>query len=291
MKQALIQLHIAVFLAGFTGILGRLISLDEGQLVWYRMLIASAALWLLYYFTKQLEKLQARQMGLLLATGIIVALHWLTFFGSIKLSNVSIALTCFSATGFFTALLEPLLLRKKTEITELLLGLLTIAGIALIFHFDPQYKTGIIVGIISSLLAACFSVLNKKFVATITPRMITLYELTGGWLALCIALPFYLQFNGKQFQLPGVTNWLWLLVLGILCTVVQFNLFMQSLRKVSAFTQNLTLNLEPVYGIILAFIIFKENKYLSSGFYLGLALIMLAVVVQTLRVVKKKVPV
>jgi drug/metabolite transporter (DMT)-like permease len=286
MKQALIKLHIAVFLAGFTGLLGKLISLNEGMLVWYRMLIASVAMWGLYYVTRKLEPVSPRLRWQLLGVGVIVALHWLSFFGSIKYSNISIALTCFSSTGFFTAILEPLYLRRRISLVEVLLGALTIAGIALIFHFDPQYKTGIIIGIVSALLAAVFTVFNKSFSGRVAPRMITLYELTGGWLALCLLLPFYLSFFHASFVLPALSDWIWLLILGLVCTVTQFNLFMEALRKVSAFTQTLTLNLEPVYGIALAFMVYHENRDLSAGFYLGLSLILLAVGLQTVRVMR-----
>src|SRR5712675_14501 len=154
MKKAFIQLHIAVFLAGFTGILGRLIHLNEGLLVWYRLLITSVSMWILFSFTKRLQKISGKDIVKLAGIGFVAALHWVTFYGSIKKANVSVALVCFSAIGFFTALLEPLILRVKIKWTEVLLGVMVIAGIYIIFQFDGRYKTGIILGTMSALLLA-----------------------------------------------------------------------------------------------------------------------------------------
>src|SRR5580704_18392342 len=154
MKKAFIQLHIAVLLAGFTGVLGRLISLNEGLLVWYRLLLSAVALWLLVPLRKQAVRIDRRDLWRIFGIGAIAALHWVTFYGSIKYSNVSVALVCFSAVGFFTALLEPLLLRQRLDVVELLLGLLVIAGIFFIFKVDPRYKTGILVGLVSALLGS-----------------------------------------------------------------------------------------------------------------------------------------
>src|SRR5258706_10420490 len=163
MKKAFIQLHIAVFLAGFTGILGRLIHLDEGLLVWYRLLISSVTMWILFSVTKKLQKISVQDMLKLAGIGFVAALHWVTFYGAIKKANVSVALVCFSAVGFFTALLEPLVLRVKIKWVEVFLGLLVIAGIYIIFQFDPQYKTGIILGTISAVLLAFVMIIIRQF--------------------------------------------------------------------------------------------------------------------------------
>lgn len=162
MKKALVQLHIAVFLAGFTAILGKLIHLNEGLLVWYRLLITVFTLLVLQYVKKQLQKISFLQAITLFGVGAIVAVHWVTFYGSVKYANVSVALVCFSATGFFTAFLEPLILKRPVSFAEVALGLLTITGIYVIFDFHPQYKLGIIFGIISSVGSALFPVFNKK---------------------------------------------------------------------------------------------------------------------------------
>lgn len=284
MKKAFIQLHIAVFLAGFTAILGKLITLNEGLLVWYRLLITAVTLGLLLYFRKELEKLSLKNMMKLLGVGAIVALHWVTFYGSIKYSNVSVSLTCLSGIGFFTAFFEPLIMKRRIDAVEILLGLLAIIGIYLIFDFYPQYKTGILFGIISAMLASLFPIFNKNLLKQFSAKTVTLYEMSGGLVVLTFIIPFYLQYFPATYYLPTVTDWVWLLILGWLCTVLTFILALNALKKISPFTASLAYNLEPVYGILLAFIFFNENKYLSSGFYYGLGLILLAVILQMVRV-------
>jgi drug/metabolite transporter (DMT)-like permease len=286
MKNALFKLHIAVFLWGFTGVLGRLISLNEGLLVWYRLIITIITLYFLMRSKKQLESVSPKQRWHFFAIGGLLAFHWCFFYGSIKYSNVSIALTCLSSTGLFTALLEPIITNKKIVLTEILLGLVAIAGIYLIFHFDPQYKTGIILGVTAAILTCVFSILNKTQVSYNAPRTVMLYELCGGFLLLTILMPFYLYFLPTQHWVPVKTDLVWFLLLSWVCTILAMDLSLQALQKLSAFTQNLTLNLEPVYGIILAFVVYNENKYLSKWFYYGFALILLAVMLQMLRVVR-----
>jgi EamA-like transporter family. len=281
MRKAFLQLHTAVFLAGFTGVLGRLITLNEALLVWYRMLIAVVTLWALYFSRKKLPSIPRAALLQTVGAGALVALHWVSFYASIKYANVSVALVCFSAIGFFTALLEPLMLKKRFSKTELLLGLLTMAGICLIFHFDPQYKTGIIIGIISAILASLFTICNGLLVKNIRPETVTLYQLSGGWLFLTLLMPFYLLLFPAGHLIPTLSDTGWLLVLGWFCTVWSFNLAMHALKKISAFTVNLTYNLEPLYGIGLAFLIYQEHKLLQGSFYRGLSLIMISVFLQT----------
>ncbi|MEO0065621.1 MAG: hypothetical protein RI983_947 [Bacteroidota bacterium] len=287
MKQALIKLHISVFLAGFTGILGVLIHLNEMTLVWYRIMITVVSLSVLFALTKKSTRIPKQQAVRFFLIGTLIALHWVAFYGSIKLSNVSIGLVCFSATGLFTALLEPLLVTKKLQWAELGLGLLSLLGIYLIFHFDERYQTGILVGIISAFLAAFFSVLNKKQVADAEPTVMMLYELTGGLVILTLLMPVYAYFFPETSIVPTLSDWGWLFVLSWLCTIVAMQLMLDSLKKVSAFTQNLSLNLEPVYAIIMAFILFDENKYLSNSFYYGVGLIILSVILQMARMLAK----
>ena len=282
MKKAFIQLHIAVFLAGFTAILGKLILLNEGMLVWYRLLITIFVLGIWMMYKKQLELIAGMDILKIAGVGLILALHWVTFYGSVKYANVSVALVCFSATGFFTALVEPLLLRKPIVWVELGLGLLAMVGIYIIFDFHPQFKTGILFGILSALGSAIFPVMNKQLLIRFTPKTLTLYELSGGLLALTLILPFYLSYFPAAYYIPTINDLAWLLVLAVLCTVISFDLQLNALKKISAFTANLTYNLEPVYGIILAFIFFGESKMLHPGFFIGLALILLAIVLQML---------
>lgn len=288
MKKALFRLHVAVFLAGFTAILGKLITLNEGLLVWYRLLITVLTLLLLQYLKKKLVRLSTVDALQLFGIGAIVAIHWVTFYGSVKYANASVALVCFSATGFFTAFLEPLILKRPVAAAEVLLGLLTITGIYIIFDFHPQYKLGIIFGIVSAMGSALFPVFNKKMVARIEPHAVLMYEMTGGLLTLTLLVPLYLQQFPAAYYIPTTTDWLWLLVLGWFCTVLSFELQLNALKKISAFTANLTYNLEPVYGIAMAFVFFKENEELSRGFYIGVGLILLAVIFQMYRVVMQR---
>ncbi|MEI8098688.1 MAG: DMT family transporter [Sediminibacterium sp.] len=288
MKQALIKLHFAVFLAGFTGVLGILITLNEGLLVWYRMFIAAISLFVLLIWKKELQQLPFKKILQLLMIGGIIALHWACFYGSIKYANVSIALVCFASTSFFTSLLEPLLKNKSFSFVEMLLGLLCLVGIYLIFHFDGRYRTGIIIGVLSAIFSAIFSVLNKKIIEDVAPKTMMLYELSGGVLLLSILMPFYLHLFPTNHLVPNISELGWLLLLSWLCTIWALDLMLQALKKVSAFTVNLTLNLEPVYGIVLAFILFNEQQQLQPSFYWGFALIALSVVLQMFRVIRMK---
>jgi len=288
MKWALLKLHIAVLLVGFTAILGALISLSGMVLVWYRVTITVVSLYVLLRLQGTLQKLSFQAKYKLMLIGVVIALHWVCFYTSIKMANVSIALVCFSATGFFTALIEPLLVTKKLNYNELLLSLLSILGIYLIFHFDDRYKIGIAMGMLSALLAALFSVLNKKNIELANANTTILYELSGGIVALSILMPIYLYYSPSTIQLPSINDWFWLLLLSWICTILAMKLMLEALQKVSAFTQNLSLNMEPVYGIILAFILFKENEQLNSGFYIGVALIFLSVILQTIFIYKKQ---
>lgn len=277
-------MHIAVFLAGFTAILGKLITLNEGLLVWFRLLITVSTLGIMLYYQKRIKAIPWGDMLKIFGVGVIVALHWVTFYGSVKYGNVSVALVCFSATGFFTAFFEPMILRRKLSVIEIGLGMMAIAGIYIIFDFHPQYKLGIIFGILSAMGSALFPIFNKRLLVVYEPKTLTLYELGGGLLALTVLVPLYLLKFPASYYVPTATDWLWLFVLAWLCTVLSFDLQLNALKKVSAFTANLTYNLEPVYGIILAFIFFKENENLHREFYLGVLLILLAVVLQMWRI-------
>jgi len=288
MKKAFFQLHIAVFLAGFTGILGRLITLNEGMIVWYRLLLTACTMWVLFGLMKKIQKIPLVDILKISFVGFIAALHWVTFYGSIKYANISVALVCFSAIGFFTALFEPLILRKKINRTELILGLITLSGIYIIFHFDIQYKTGIIIGIISAILASLFPIFNREFLKRVNVETMLTWQQTGGLLLLSVLLPFYLQRFPIDTFLPGLSNLGWLLILAWLCSVVAFQLSGNALKRLSAFTVNLTYNLEPVYGIMLAFIVYKENQFLSKWFFIGFAIIALALIIHLFLLVKEE---
>ncbi len=288
MKSALIKLHLAVFLWGFTGVLGRLIQLNEGLLVWYRLIITIASLLLIFRVKNSFEKITLHTKLRLMSIGILVALHWVFFYGSIKYANVSISLVCLSCIAFFTSILEPIIVRSKLSLIDIMLSLLGVSGVALIFHFDNKYRIGILLGLASALFSALFSTYNKKNVAVANSQSIMFYELVGGFIFLTILLPVYLKHLPTHQLVPTAKDVIWLLILSWVCTVIAMDLSLQALKKVSAFTQNLTLNLEPVYGIILAFIIYKEQKELNPNFYWGFALIILSVALQMLRIAKKK---
>lgn len=286
MKKAFLQLHIAVFLAGFTGILGRLISFNEGLIVWYRMLLTAATMWVLFLWLKKIHPLSGRDKLRIMGVGFIAAMHWVTFYGAIKYANVSVALVCFSAISFFTALFEPLILKKKLNWTELLLGLVTLSGIYIIFHFDTQFKTGIVIGLISAVLAALFPIYNREFLKRVNVETMLTWQQTGGFLVLSAFLPFYLwQFPSSHF-IPAWEDAAWLLVLSWLCSVVAFQLSSNALKRLSAFTVNLTYNLEPVYGILLAFAVYRENEFLSQWFYIGFAVIAAAIITHIILLIR-----
>ena len=277
MKKAFLQMHAAVFLWGFTGVLGRAISLDSIWLVWYRMIITVLSLWIVYYFLKKIRKISLKSALSIGGIGFILVLHWVCFYASIKYANVTIALTCLSTTALLSSILEPLVLRKRFDAFEIILGLFAIAGIIIIYNTHIQFSTGIVIGLLSAVLTVLASILNKKIVDNYPPEQITLYQFTGGFIGLTTLLPLVLVFSPSTQLAPTAYDWLWLVILSWVCTIFTFFLYIRSLKKLSAFTMNLTLTLEPVYGIILAFIIYQENKLLSNWFYLGFGLITSAV--------------
>lgn len=284
MKKAFFQLHLSIILAGFTGILGKLITVNEGLLVWYRLLFSSVLLLLWLLYSRNLRRFTLRSAGSIAGTGLLLALHWVFFYGSIKYANVSIGVVCFAMSSFFTACFEPLINRQKFSLIDLLLSALTLTGIALIFHFDVKYRTGIILGVISSILVALYTIYNKKLVQRYDGANIMFYQLLGGLIGLTLLSPLYLRLIPVSSFMPSLQDVFYLLLLSAFCTICLYLLLIKSLTKISAFTVNLSFNLEPVYSIILAIIIFNENKELTLVFYIGLALIILSVVLQMLRV-------
>lgn len=282
MRKAFLQLHIAVLLAGFTGVLGKLIDLNEGLLVWYRLLLSALSLWVLMTLTRKLQRLPWQEALKISGIGFISALHWIFFYASIKYGNVSVGLVCLSAVGFFSAILEPLITRVRIQPLEVLFGALSILGIYLIFHFDSQFKLALVLGMISSFFAALFPILLKLSMKHTNMQTVLTWQMTGGFLALSMIMPFYLHLFPVTSILPSLNDFLWLLVLAWLCSVVAFQFSMNALKKLSAFTVSLSYNLEPLYGILMAFIIFNENKSLNNGFYLGFSVISLTLILHTL---------
>lgn len=287
MRKAFLQLHTAIFLAGFTAILGKLITLNESLLVAWRLAISAATLWLLYSFTGHIKKISGKDIVRVMAVGAIAAMHWVTFFGAIKYANVSIALVCFSSVGFFTALLEPVLFKGRIVWVEVVLGLVVVSGIALIFHFDPRFEKGIVFGILSALLGALFPMYNRLFMQRMNAPTLMTWQLTGGFITLLFIVPIYTGSVPAGEWWPTANDWLWLLILAWVCSVWAFQLTANALRSLSAFTVNLSFNLEPVYGIAMAFFFFREYDMLRPSFFSGIGLIVLALAIQSWRVYKK----
>lgn len=276
--RAYLELHIAVFLWGFTAILGDLIQLSALALVWWRVLLTAISVVFLLRNGLNFNHMSRRSLLQFSLVGVLTGLHWLTFYGAIKLSNASITLVCMATCAFFTSLIEPFLLRKKHNWTEVMVGFLIIPGMALIVqNVEVKMHLGIVVGLLSSLLAAVFSTLNKKWIDNAEPLPITFVEMTSAWLFLSAALPFFFHAEPTAILLPSAKDFLLLVVLALACTTLTWVLALRAMKHLTAFASNLTVNLEPVYGIFLAWIILGEQKELSAGFYWGVALIMVVV--------------
>lgn len=278
MRKAYIQMHVAILLWGFTGILGKAIQLSEGLIVWYRMLFTAISLVFVLLYTKQMKLPPIHDLFRITKIGLLICLHWVTFYGAIKSSNVSVTLSCFSSVALFSSIIEPLYSRNRPKLSQVLLGVFVIIGISLIFSAQHLYTKGIILALISAFLAAWFTVLNKFEADRFDASFITFYEMLTGFICLSILLPFYLHFEKQSFEWPESLDFFYLVLLSVGCTTVAFTISMLALRKINAFTMNLSVNLEPIYSIILAILIFKENKELNTGFYFGTSIILLSVV-------------
>ena len=288
MGNAFTKLHLSIFLAGFTGVFGKLIQLPEGPLVWYRMLMASIFFFIYLFATGSLPRIPVREACKICGVGALIALHWIFFYGSVKYANVSIAVVCFAMTGFFTAILEPLFGRAKISPRELLFSLLTVAGIALIFHFDTRYRVGIILGVISAVFAALFTIAMRRVGKRHDSTTMLLFQMTGGLAFLTLAAPAYLALFPGTRVVPGGMDLLYLFLLSSLCTIGMILLQIQALRTISAFTVNLSFNLEPVYSILLAMVFLGEASEVNFSFFVGLALICASVALQTLYAIRQR---
>ena len=266
-------LHFIVFIFGFTGILGKLITIDSEPLVWWRMVIALAGIAIYMAWKRIPAKISKRSVFFLMLTGIITAAHWIAFFESIKVANVSVALACLSTAAFFTAVIEPFFFRRKISVGELVMGIIIIIGLVLIFSFETQYAWGIILGLLSAFLAATFTVVNGIFIRSRKPSQIAFYEMLGGIIAITAYLIIRKQFTGELFELstPDIG---WLLILGIICTAFAFVASVKVMETIRPFTVSLSVNMEPVYGIILAWLIFGESEKMTIGFYSGAFIIL-----------------
>lgn len=272
-----LRLHFIVFLWGFTGVLGALISLQAMELVFYRMGLAILTLWLWALARKKEIRVRPKQLGAYLLAGAVIAVHWVTFFHAIKISNVSVTLACMSTAAVFVSILEPIFYKRPFRLQEILLALLGVAGLFLIFRFEGDYRMGILTAVFSAFLAAVFSTMNGLLVRKDSAMKISIYELTCGWMLLSL----YLILTGKLSEgLPALQklDWLWLVLLGTVCTAYAFIVSVDVMRELSPFTVTLTINLEPVYGIILALLVFGADEAMTIYFYLGTAIILVSVV-------------
>ncbi|MCU4164603.1 DMT family transporter [Carboxylicivirga caseinilyticus] len=271
-----LKLHFVVLLYGFTAILGKLISLPAPQLVWYRMLIAAIILGIFMRAKSIPFSIGKKNIAKIMGIGVVVAFHWITFFGAVKISNVSVTLGCMASTTLFTSFLEPIVFRKKIKWVEVLIGLIIISGLYLIFQFELGYIKGIITALTAAFLAGLFTVLNKVFIDEQHPVTISFYEMLNGFISITIFLAFTGTFNG---QLVKPTGWdvVFVLILGIVCTAYAFVTAVDVMKVLSAYTVVLAINMEPVYGILMAFFIFGSSEFMSAGFYIGTLVILLAV--------------
>ena len=275
--KSYLHLHVIVFIWGFTAILGKLISLEALDLVWYRMLFASVIMTFVVLFNKEKIKVPFNVLIGFIVSGIIIAAHWLTFYQAIKVSNVSITLACLSTGAFFASILEPIFYKRRVIWYELLFGIIVVVGLGIIFNVETKFKTGIYLAVTSAFLSALFSVINGKYAKEYDPNVISLYELSSGVFFLSIYLIFAGSFTPAFFSL-SVNDLIWLFLLSSICTAYAFSASVKVMKFLSPFTVMLTINLEPIYGIILALLIFKDGEEMTPLFYVG-ALIILATVI------------
>ncbi len=271
-----LQLHLIVFIWGFTAILGALISIEAIPLVWYRMLLAVFFIFLYFLIQKKSFAIDKKSALKFLFTGIIIALHWIAFFKAIKVSNVSIALVTMSTGAFFTSLIEPLFFRRKIKSIEIVLGVIVIGGLYVIFNFETEYYLGIIYALISAFLAALFSVLNGLFVKNTAAEIISFYQLLFGVAFVTVYLFFTNSFTVGFFTLTS-SDWFYLVLLSSVCTAYAFIVSVKIMKHLSPYTVMLTMNLEPVYAIVLALFIFGDKEKMNVEFYFGAFIVLFVV--------------
>ncbi len=285
-SHTLVLLHLAVFLAGWTGIFGRLISLSGLPLVWYRMSVSIVTLSLALLLMRRLHLPRGKNLARICACGFVLATHWVAFYASIQASIVSVGVACIATTSFFTALLNVFFNRKEGSWKEFVISFISIVGVLLIFSLDVRYRLGIALGLLCSFAYAVFSMLHIRTAEATGEDSATmlLYELVGGFLFLTVLIPLLIRWLPEGAVVPGRTDLLWLLLLGSVFTILPFLLQLHALRHLSAFTVNLAYNLEPVYSIVFAAILFGELQEVNWSFWLGISPIIASVAIQTLRV-------
>lgn len=275
-----LKLHFLVFLWGFTAVLGKLVSIPSVEMVFYRTLLAAVGMGFLIVVARGTFEVETNDLVKILLTGFIVAIHWLTFFSSGRVSNPSTSLVGFATCSFWAAIIEPIAKRKKIHWLEVSLGLVVVAGLAIIFSFNFQYAWGLFLGIISGLTAAIFSVINSKLVARVHAHTITFYEMAGACLFVALLFPIYLQYGADEQTLrlaPAPIDWVYIAVMAWACSVYAYSVAINLTKKLSVFFIQLALNLEPVYGIILALLVFGQQEVMGWNFYVGTLIILSAV--------------
>ncbi len=275
-----LKLHFIVFLWGTTAILGKLISIPAVEMVFYRALLAAIGMVVLIALTQGKFKVGAADLIKLLCVGLLVSAHWIAFFVSGQVSTASVSLVGFATTSLWTAIIEPLSNKKRIKPLEIGLGFLVIIGLSIIFHFDFEFYFGLLLGVLSGLLLAIFAVINSHLVKRLPASTITLYEMIGGFLFTAAFLPIYQMYWADDHTLqlsPSVLDWFYIAVLAFVCSVYAYSLSIELMKRISVFVIQLAMNLEPVYGIIMAVLILDEAKYLSTSFYLGTMIILMAV--------------
>ncbi len=273
------KLHFIVWIWGFTAILGLLITIPSVEIVFYRTLIAAATMAPLLFLKRIDFKLGWIPILKIIGTGFIIAAHWILFFAAARVSTASVCLAGMATCSLWTSFLEPFMNNKKIKAFEVFLGLTVIVGLYVIFRFEFNHALGLGMAVASAFLSALFSVINGKFTFRYDPYMITFYEMAGACLGTALFFPIYTTYfatDGLQL-IPTSMDWLWLIILAVICTVYAFSVSVEIMQRISAFVVNLTVNLEPVYGIILAVLIFGEKEEMKPGFYLGTLIILLSV--------------
>jgi len=277
-----LQLHFIVLIWGFTAILGLLISVPAVELVFFRTLLAAILLGCMLLQRKEQLIIQKKDLIRLLLTGGLIAAHWILFFGAARVSTASICLAGMATGSLWTSLMEPLILGRRVSLLEIGIGLVVILGLYVVFHFELNHALGISMAILSALLAALFTVINVQFSARYAAYTITFYEMVGACMVTLIFLPFYkwlIADRGQLQLIPNLNDWFYIAILAFVCTVYAYSMAVKLMKKFSAFAINLTINLEPVYGIVLAFLFFGEAEKMTPGFYLGTLIILSAVLV------------
>jgi drug/metabolite transporter (DMT)-like permease len=269
-------LHLVVLIFGFTGILGKLITVPALVLVWYRLIIAVIAILIYLKVMTYRLKVDRKLTIKALSIGVLVGIHWVFFFHSIKVSSVSIALICLASGPFIIAIIEPILHRHRFRRHELVFSLVNLFGIAIIYNFESKYVLGILFGVLAAFLGGLFTILNGNLVKNNDASIISLYELIGAWITLSVIAPWVYPVTDSIWRLSG-PDWFYLLLLGTICTAFAYMASIHVMRVVSPFTTLLTVNLEPIYGIILALVIFGSDETMSPGFYLGAVIVIITI--------------